>query len=212
MLVSFISLNDVVLQANFSLIQSVLQNRKQQTVLNGQCSTWGDILAGVSQGSILGLLLFPVYIKDLTATLKCIVKLFADDTSLFTIVHKPNLASEEMNHDLALISQWAHDLRMSFNPDLQKQAIEFLVTKKRQQADHPVILYNNIPVKKVDKHKHLGIILDSKRSFSSHIKSAISKTRRGIGLLKYLSQYLSRHTLNNLYKLYVRPHLDYGEN
>ena len=66
-------------------------------------------------------------------------------------------------------------------------------------------------MKKVDDHKHLGIIFDSKLSFSSHIKSAISKTRTGIGLLKDLSQYLSRYTLNNLYKLYVRPHLDYGD-
>ena len=163
------------------------------------------------QGSILGPLLFLVYINDLTANLKCNVKLFADDTSLFTIVHEPNVASEEMNHDLVLISQWAHDWRMSFNPDPQKQAIELLFSKKRHQTDHPFILLNNIPVKKVDEHKHLGIILDSKLSFSSHIKSTISKTRRGIGLLKYLSQYLSRHTLNNLYKLYVRPHLDYGD-
>ena len=106
-----------------SLIQSFLQNRKQRTVLNGQCSTWGNILAGVPQGSILGPLLFLVYINDLTANLKCNVKLFADDTSVFTIVNEPNVASEELNHDLALISQWAHDWRMSFNPDPQKQAI-----------------------------------------------------------------------------------------
>ena len=51
----------------------------------------------------------------------------------------------------------------------------------------------------------------AKSAISPHIKSVISKTRRGIGLLKHLSQYLSRHTLNNLYKLYVRPHLDYGD-
>ena len=66
-------------------------------------------------------------------------------------------------------------------------------------------------MKKVSEHKHLGIILDSKLSFSAHIKSAISKTRKGIGLLKYLSKYLPKHTLNELYKLYVRPHLDYGD-
>ena len=64
---------------------------------------------------------------------------------------------------------------------------------------------------KVDEHKHLGITLDSNLSFSAHIKSAISKSRKGIGLLKYLSKYLPRHTLNELYKLYVRPHLDYGD-
>ena len=74
-----------------------------------------------------------------------------------------------------------------------------------------MIHFNDIPVKKVDEHKHLGITLDSKLSFSAHIKSAISKTRKGIGLLKYLSKYLPRHTLNELYKLYVRPHLDYGD-
>ena len=88
-----------------------------------------------------------------------------------------------MNHDLGLISEWAHNWRMSFNPDPQKQAIELLRSKKRHEVDHPVILFE-IPVKKVSEHKHLGVILDSKLSFSAHIKSAISKTRKGIGLLK----------------------------
>ena len=100
---------------------------------------------------------------------------------------------------------------MSFNPDPQKQAVELLFSKKRHEIDHPFILFNNIPVKRVTAHKHLGIILDSKLPFSAHIKSAISKTRRGIGLLKCLSKYLPRHMLNELYKLYVRPHLDYGD-
>ena len=194
-----------------SLIQSFLKDRKQRTVLNGQCSTWGDILAGVPQGSILGPLFFLVYINDLTVDLKCNVKLFADDTSLFTVVQEPNAAAEDMNHDLELISQWARDWKMSFNPDPQKQAVELLLSKKRHEIDHPVILFNNIPVKKVNEHKHLGIILDSKLSFSAHMKAAISKTRKGIGLLKYLSKYLPRHTLNELYKLHVRPHLDYGD-
>ena len=67
-----------------------------------------------------------------------------------------------------------------------------------------MIRFNDIPVKKVDEHKHSGITLDSKLSFSAHIKSAISKTRKGIGLLKYLSKYLPRHILNELYKIYVR--------
>ena len=64
---------------------------------------------------------------------------------------------------------------------------------------------------KVDEHKHLGIILDSKLSFSTHIKAAISKARKGVGLLKYLSKYLPRNSLNKLFKLYVRPHLEYGD-
>ena len=66
-------------------------------------------------------------------------------------------------------------------------------------------------MEKVDEHKHLGVILDRKLSFSAHINAAICKARRGIGLLKHLSRYLPRHTLNELYKLHVRPVLDYGD-
>ena len=109
-----------------------------------------------------------------------------------------------MNHDLQLVSQWAHKWRMSFNPDPQKQAVEVLFSRKRSEIDHPVLLFNNIPVKKVNEHKHLGIILDSKLSFLPHIKAAISKTRKGIGLLKYLSIYLPRHTLNVLISWYCK--------
>ena len=154
---------------------------------------------------------FLVYINDLTENLKCNVKLFADDTSLFTVVKNSNTSAEYMNHDLELMRQWAHDWRMSFNPDLQKQAVEIIFSRKRNKIDHPGILFNNTPVKKVEEHKHLGLVLDSKLSFSAHIKAAITKSRRGIGLLRYLSKYLPRHTLNELYKLYVRPHLDYGD-
>ena len=152
-----------------------------------------------------------MYINDLAIGLRCNVKLFADDTSLFTVVEDSNTAASDMNHDLDLISQWAHTWRMSFNPDPQKQAVELTFSRKKLEIDHPVILFNDIPVKKVTEHKHLGIILDSKLSFSAHIKSAISKARKGIGLLKYLSKYLPTHTLSELYKLYVRPHLDYGD-
>ena len=62
---------------------------------------------------------------------------------------------------------------------------------------------------KVDKHKHLGHILDIRLTFSIHIQSVINKARRGIGMLRLSFNYLPRQTLNELYKIYVRPHLDY---
>ena len=74
-----------------------------------------------------------------------------------------------------------------------------------------MILFNDIPVKKVTEHKHLGVILDPNLSFSARIKLAISKARKGIGLLNYLAKYLPQYTLSELYKLYVRSHLDYGD-
>ena len=82
---------------------------------------------------------------------------------------------------------------------------------KRVKTDHPDILFGGVPVVKVEEHKHLGFILDSKLSFASHIQTAITKSRQGIGMIKYLSKYLPRHTLNELYKLFARPHLDYGD-
>ena len=87
-----------------------------------------------------------------------------------------------MNHDLELIMQWTHDWRMSFNPDPQTQAVEFTFSTKKTDVEHTLILFNNVTVKKVNEHKHLGIILDSKLS----LEQAISKTREGIGLLKLI--------------------------
>ena len=141
---------------------------------------------------------FLVYINDLTVGQKCNVKLFAVDTSLFTVIKDPNAAANDMNHDLEFIRQRAHNWRMSFNPDQQKQAVKLIFSRKRIEIDHPIILFNNIPAKKVNEHNHLGIIFESKLSFSAHIKSVISKTRKGIGLLKFLSKYLPRHTLSEL--------------
>ena len=176
----------------------------------GSVPPWETFQLEYPQGSISGPLFFLLYTNDLTEDLRCNVRLFADDTSLFKVVEDSNAAANDMNHDLKLINQWAHSWRMSFNPDPQKQAVELIFSRKKNEIDHPVVLFNDTPVKKVIEHKHLGIVLDSKLSFYAHIKAAISKTRKGIGMLKFLSRYLPKHTLNELYKLHVRPHLDYG--
>ena len=62
-----------------------------------------------------------------------------------------------------------------------------------------------------DEHKHLRPILDSKLNFTSHVRQAIWKARRGIGMIKYLSKYVARDILGQVYQLYIRPHLDYGD-
>ena len=86
------------------------------------------------QGSILGSLLFLEYINDLAVGLKCNVKLYADDTSLFTVVEDSNAAANDMSHDLDLISQWTYAWRMSFNPDPQKQAVELTFSRKKLKS------------------------------------------------------------------------------
>ena len=74
-------------------------NRKQRVVLNGKCSEWSEIIAGVPQGSVLGPLFFLIYINDLVDCLSSDAKLYADDTSLFTIVYDENIAASQLNND-----------------------------------------------------------------------------------------------------------------
>ena len=62
-----------------------------------------------------------------------------------------------------------------------------------------------------DEQKHLGMLLDSRLNFNSHVREKIISARRGIGVIRYLSKYVSRDVLDQMYKLYVRPHLDYGD-
>ena len=104
------------------LLENYLSGRLQWVVLNGQTSSWRPVLAGVPQGSILGLLLFPVYINDLPNILKSNAKLFADETSLFAIIKDKNESADVLKNDLLLISKWAYDWKMLFNPDPKKPA------------------------------------------------------------------------------------------
>ena len=97
---------------------------------------------------------------------------------------------------------------MKFNADRTEEVI---FSSKRLKPAHPPLFPrgNEVPVKA--EHKHLGMILDSKLGFRSRTKEAIVKARRGIRMVRYLSKYVSRDVLDQIYKLYVRPHLDYGD-
>ena len=88
------------------ILTDFLKSRKQRVVLNGQHSSWSDVLPGVPQGSILGSLLFLIYINHLSDSLQCNSKLFADDTSLFATVHNINNATNDLNNDLTKITKW----------------------------------------------------------------------------------------------------------
>ena len=94
--------------------------------------------------------------------LKSNVKLFADDISLFTIVKDKNESTNTLNNDLMLISKWAYNWKMLFNPDTSKPAQEVLFSRKKQVQIHPTISLNNIQVERVPYQKHLGLILDKK--------------------------------------------------
>ena len=99
-----------------------LKDRKQRVVLNGKVFNWAYITAGVSQGSILGPLMLFFYINDLATGLSSNAKIFADDTSLFSVTHNINTFTNKLNYDSAKINNSAFQWKMSFNPDSSKQS------------------------------------------------------------------------------------------
>ena len=99
-----------------------MHNRYQRVVLNGQSSKWQNVNTGVPQGSVLGPLFFLIYINDLPQGLHSDVKLFADDTSLFSVIHDVDASSATLNNDLVKIQEWTYIWKMSFIPDKNKQA------------------------------------------------------------------------------------------
>ena len=128
---------------------------------------------------------------------------------LFSIVKNPMISANELNHDLDIIYQWAHQWKMEFNPDPSKQATEMLFSCKKYSPYHPPLVFNGSVVKRVNEHTHLGLIFDSSLSFKKHFDEKIIKARRNIGIIKHLSKILPLKALDQMYKALVRSHLDY---
>ena len=139
-----------------------LTTRKQRFVLNGQSFSWTNVKARVPQGFILEPWIFLIYIDDLTDGLSSNAKLFADDTSLFSIFNDSVITASKLNSYLARIKQWAFQWKMSYNPDLNKQAPEVLVSRKLKKVCHHSLRFNNNNVSQVSSQKHLGLTFDNR--------------------------------------------------
>ena len=93
-------------------------------------------------------LFFLIYINDLSKHISSTVKLFADDTSIFPVTDDVNVSLVQLNNDLLKISKWPYQWKMSFNPDVSKQAQEFVFSRKSHKIAHPPVFYNNVSVKR----------------------------------------------------------------
>ena len=194
-----------------STLTDFLTLGKQRVGLNGQLSSWFNIESGVPQGSILGPLLFLIYINDLSEGLITNAKLFADDVLLFSVVDNINLSTTNLNCDLSKINAWANQWKMTFNPDPSKQAQEVIFSRKIRKTSHPPLSFNNNSVKQIQFQKHLGVYLDSRLDFCGHLQNMFNKIIKTISLLHKLQNNLPRASLVIIYKSFIRLHLHYGD-
>ena len=134
---------------------SYLADRKQRVVLPGAVSAWKYIKAGVPQGSILGPLLYFIYINDIVVDIHPSIRLFADDTSLYIIVDNPQQAATFLNADLAKIQLWASRWLVSFNPSKSES---MTLSRKQKTLLHRALNKAQLTINKVTSHKHLGFI------------------------------------------------------
>ena len=175
---------------------------KQKVFFNGVLSSRKTFIAGVPQGSVLGPLLFLIYINDIVDELTGKARLYAHDTSLS--YSSSDLAEIQilLNDDLGKLKEWAIKWLIMFNP-LKTEVM--LISNTFQDYDLRLI-YDNTPLNIVETHKHLGIHLSTNNKWTKHTDSASKQ----VSYLRKLKYQLSKSTLDKLYCIYIRPLLDYG--
>jgi hypothetical protein len=194
---------------NMVLITSYLTNRKQKVVINGNSYDIKDLQAGVPQGSVLGPLLFLLYINDFCKNVSSEDFMFADDTSLFKQINN-NIHNEAsvINNDLENMHNWCKQWLVTVNPT---KTVYMLFSSKISPSQVPPILYGNIRLQQVYEHKHFDLIFTLNLSWSKHISAAIAKANRRLGVLKKNKYILSRKSLEIGYISFVRPIVEYGD-
>ena len=186
---------------------SYLSNRRQRVVLNGTCSGWAYVKAGVPQGSIMGPLLFLIYINDIVNEIHSNIRLFADDTSLYIIVENPQIAATILNTDLGIITRWASDWLVDFNPS---KTVSMTVSRKLAQINHPLLFMDNTVISESSSHKHLGLTFSNTCTWSEHIKLITDTAWSRLNLLRVLKFRIKRRALQKLYFAFIRPLLEYS--
>ena len=139
-------------------------NRSQQVIVNGFCSSPRNVLSGVPQGSVLGPVLFLIFINDITEHIDSHIRLFADDCLMYKIIHSPE-DHTILQKDLTLLTNWAKRWQMEFN--IHKCKMMQITTCF--DISRYIYIMNNIPLEFVDQHNYLGVCLHNKLSWQPHV-------------------------------------------
>ena len=191
--------------------QSYLSNRKFTVNLENSFSEVSKILCGVPQGSILGPLLFLIYVNDMPMAVKCNLFLYADDTCLVFQSKNVQDIKKQLNEDFANICDWFVDNKLSihFGEDKTK-SILFASERKIKKLQKLEITYNNIRIKQHSQVTYLGCILEETMSGESMAHKVISQVNARLKFLHRKNKYLTPNLRRLLCNALIQPHFDYA--
>ena len=187
-------------------IENYLSDRTQKVFIGRLCQTLSIHLLECPKAPFLGLCFFLIYVNDIIDNLLSITRLFADDTSLaFT---SSNLADLEgiLNHDLQIISVWAKQWLVDFNPH-KTEAMLFTLEKN---ITPPLLLLDQTQINFVDHHKHLGITISRGGKWHEHVNTILPSASKILGMMRKLKFTLHRKALNQIYVSFLRPLMEYS--
>ena len=205
-------------------IRDYLSKRTQRVRVNGQYSSTAPVRSGVPQGSVLGPVLFLIFVADIAPMVNNFVSLYADDTKLYSYLLDSGIhTAETIQEDINILSSWSQKMQMSFNPEkctslhMGKNNARFNYTLPKiystvsNQNSYSYTLYFH-PLKKINEEKDLGVTVDSNLTFKKHISQKIAKANSMLFLIKNCFKHLDQEMLKLLFKSIVRPHLEYASN
>ena len=187
-------------------IEAWLTERKQRVVLNGSCSSWRSVFSGVPQGSILGPTLFVIFINDIDLALDLtdlFLSKFAEDTKAARVVDTDAEAARLQN-DLDGFAQWAREWQMLFNVDKCKVIHVGRTNPRRNYTMEGKQLI------KVEEEKDLGVMVHQSLKPGAQVAKAVKKANEVLGQLIRAFTYRDKYIFIQLYKVYVRCHLEYA--
>ena len=192
-------------------LANYLSEREQKTYANGQLSSAANITCGVPQGSILGPMLYLIYVNDVSSILKhCSMKLYADDTVIYASADSPYDTLKLVQNELDEFTVWCHENKLSINTGKTK-AMLFGSRNIVKNTQLPNLLLNKDRVHFVNEFTYLGAHLDSLLDFESQAKATLKIVSHKSKILSRIRGYMSNDQAITIYKTKVLPYFDYAD-
>jgi len=185
-------------------IRNFLTGRSQHVRVGSERSEKTSVLSGIPQGSILGPILFTVFINDLPESVQSVIKVFADDTKLYNIASNSTVIQVDINK----LQDWSELWNLYFN--VAKCHVMHM-GKKNENYEYTMKMKDDvIVINTCEEEKDLGVTFDANLSFDPHILRVVNKANQMVGIIRRAFTFLDRDTFLKLFKAFIRPHLEYA--